>query len=285
MDNSETQITPTIAPDRTPPTTPPHTKNSLIKWGLILLVLVLVIVAFIAALAYQSRTSTPGTSLYSYRVNLWEPALGWTKLSANARADYDLSLMSARLDELKVLANDTASSSTSTLMQIANNSVMRAAATVSVASSQSPEDRINTQSKLVTIMQAEDTLAATTHEFTAIVKQLQEARRTTATTLTSAVQTYASSTPADVSSAFLATHVQVVSQGLKTVAFGSSAQQQAIVRISYMQDALRLGNVAEAILSILKAEQSLAIDGMIYGGEHGDGSEKFDSNAEIPLGS
>jgi hypothetical protein len=240
------------------------------KRGVALALLLAILV--LATLTYISRDALPGEPLFDLKVNVLERGYAMTKFTKSSQASYAVARMEKRLNELLVLRRDTATSSEETLRTIASLSNDHAQTAVDALTDSllTSEGRINTLARVTTVAKAKETLAQEVPEFASSTEAFEELRKSLSSALALSVESYASTTPSDQVKVFLAEHVQNVSDALPSVAQGSSAQRIAIRRVQDAQEAIEENKLGVAILSLLKAEEALAVDGYVWGSERGE---------------
>ncbi len=54
-------------------------------------------------ISFAAQKASPGDPLYSFKININEKVLAWTKFSDQAKAEYDLSLVDTRLKEIETV--------------------------------------------------------------------------------------------------------------------------------------------------------------------------------------
>jgi hypothetical protein len=240
------------------------------KRGIALLLLLALLA--LAALTYISRDSLPGEPLFDLKVNVLERGYAMTKFTKSSQASYAVTRMEKRLNELLVLRRDTATSTGETLDTIAklSNSHAQVAVDALTNSLLTSEARINSLARITTVAKAQETLAQEVPEFASSTKAFEELRESLSDALTLSARAYASTTPPEAVKLFIAEHVQNVSEALPSAAQGSTAQKNAIRRIESATEALEEQKLDIALLALLKAEESLAVDGYVWGSERGE---------------
>ena len=230
------------------------------------------IVLIMLAVSYKSQDSLPGTTLYPIKVHFVEPTISLTKLTSDDRSSYNIHRMTSRLEELKVLAQDNATTSPDTLAsmgRLIDSYTDDALVALNEDSSLSYEARIRGLSQLTNVSQAQETLIRSRAEFSTIEEVLGNVQSKVTTALETSVQTFASSSDAETVSAFLSEQVQEVGASLNEIAAGSNAQKQAIARIQNANEDIVDGNYPRAIIWILRARQSISVDAFLFDSERG----------------
>lgn len=245
----------------------PYRRHMVLTAGIVLTVLILAVVA----LAFIARETMPDDALYTLKVNVYEPAVMTTKMSDRARLDYGVKLLGTRFDELLSLRDNNIATAENVAPLIA-----RAAETTSVLYETMSDDSLTNEERLDTLfaatvqMKAMETITQETEQLTHAQDAFGKLLGDVSDNLTENVTVYATSTNLDRVKQYIGTHIDAVSALLPQVANGSAAQKQALARIEVMQEEVETGNFAKAIIAILRAEEALTVDGMVWGSERGE---------------
>ncbi|MFM2374788.1 MAG: hypothetical protein RLZZ234_783 [Candidatus Parcubacteria bacterium] len=253
-------------------------------WRSVAALVVLLLVVILATLTYISRDTLPGEPLFNLKVNVLERGFAMTRLTKSAQASYGVTRMEKRLNELLVLQRDSASSTEETLRTIAglSNEHAQGALAALTDSLLTPEARINALARVTTASKAEETLAQEFPEFAPVKDDFETLRQSLSDALKVSVESYASTTPIEEVKLFVAEHVQNVSRALPSVAQGSDAQRIAIRRVEIAQESIEKNELAVALLSLIKAEEAIAVDGYVWGSERGE--EELSGEAPVTEG-
>jgi hypothetical protein len=266
----------------TPMTTSKHTKTRYIliaAFGVLCIGLTL--------LATYASKQLPGESLYAFKTSVVEETIAFTKLSAAQKIAYNTKRLETRMAELTALSRDQSSTTPDVLATVATLSDAHASAALSAlaAAQKNPTaEHIDTLAALSTITKSEVTLADATSEFETITDSLENTDRNVNSFLKSSIGAFASSSPTDVVYAYIDAHIRAVSTESSQVAPGSTAAATIIRRISDTNEAITDGDMAEAINSIIKARQAIAIDGLLWDAERGPIEGMPIPSTEIPEG-
>ncbi len=253
-------------------------RSTLIRYrraiGYALLGLLVVLVIAIATAAFIARETMPTSKLYSLKVKIYEPVVMMTKFSASAKAEYATNLIESRFQELMYLRDTGA-----TDVAIVSPLVARATETIGITAQHLSESDLRSEERIDALLtlsipvKAMETIAQATDSLDPSEDAFEELRKTISKTMTTSVQSYASTTDAERAKIFLGTHIERVTELLPKVAPGSTAQRIALTRIEDMRIALEEGDIGSALVAILRAEEILIVDGMVWGSERGDGPD------------
>lgn len=250
-------------------------------------VTIIALLFLFGVVTYISLDSAPDSKLYPMRVAIAEPIALHIQFSSRARAEYDVHLMEQRLNELQAITQDTSTTSPETLQKIADlvtRHTNDALAALESDTAVSNEERILSLSKLTDISQALESLSKASEETSSMGETLEDSQSVLTDTLESTVNTFASTSPIDTVASYLASEITEVSESIKVLAQGSTAQKQAIARIENANEDIIDQNYARAILWILKAKQSIAIDTYLFDSERGPVEGEVLPSGEIPEG-
>lgn len=240
-------------------------------------------------LAYLSSTAMPGDALYGFKTSVLEPVTNATKLTPEARAKEATDLLTVRLQELQALATDNASSSPEALTAIADLTVKHAnqlTDAIAGAESMSSERRINTLAEGSATLRAIEVLIEDTPEFAAMKQAVSEGEGRAEDTLRGIVTAYATTGDGNSVSIFIGNRIGSVSEGLTTIAPGSRAQQIAFRRVEETNEAIAANDLAGALFYIIKAEEAMVVDRLLYDTERGIGDNLPTIDpSQIPEGS
>ncbi len=235
-----------------------------------------------------AQNSLPGETLYSFKTNVAEEVTALTKFNTTAKAAYATTRLEHRLTELKILAADNATSSPEHLSTVAALSAAHANTVMgAVGSSEalSPEEKITALANLLNIARAQETLTDEAVEFAPISEAINTLEGSADDTLREAVFTFASTSDAAVVSAFAQVHIADISEALPDLTQGSRAQTLTIRRVTDANEAIIDGDMADAIIYLLKAKEAIAVDRVLYDTERGFIEGQSKEAGEMPEGS
>jgi hypothetical protein len=255
----------------------------LILAGILTVLLVLVGVG-----AYVAMQSLPGSKLYSVRTAYVEPFFSKLRFTDSMRASYGVSLLENRLNEMVTLSEDTAT----TTEVVAYNMTLSAAtesqrviSEVESSTSLSPEEKITLLSRAFTITNSMETLAGTVPEFQSVEDALTDVRRDVSTSLRTSIGTFASSSSPENVVAYTNSLLTEVSNEMKFVTHGSTAERQSNARLSDARDAIVDGDMGDAMWSLIRAKEAITRDKFLFASEHGSDSIPEPVLGEAPAGS
>ncbi len=263
--------------DETPtyvPSTPPHEdgkgpRRVYLLFGVSGVVFLLVIAGLAS---FISGSSLPGEPLYAVKTQVVEGTILHTKLGADARATYDVTLLRKRLDELTTLKHDAATTSEESLAAVAkliDRHTEDAVKALGNNEKLAPETRIDRASELLNITNAEEGLIDTTEEFASMKDSAEETQDKAAEYLKSAIDAFVQTSPPETVYTYLATQIQLVSEDMAKVAHGSTAERLALARTNDTKEAIMDAELGDALTSILKAREAIAADQYLFDAERG----------------
>ncbi len=249
----------------------------------------LLLALLMSVVGYLSTRAMPGDALYGFKTSIVEQVTNATKLTPEARAKEATDLLTVRLRELQALAADNASSSPETLAALADLTTRHAnqlTDAIATAESLDTERRITTLAEGSATLRAIEVLIEDTPEFASIRKQVSEGEGRAEDTLRGIVTAYATTGDSNTVSIFIGNRIVGVGEGLETVAAGSRAQQIAFRRVAETNEAIAQGDLGNALFFIIKAEEAMLVDRLLYDTERGIGDNLPTADpSQIPEGS
>jgi hypothetical protein len=214
--------------------------------------------------AYASQGSLPGEPLYAIKVHVLEDAIALTKLDPQERAEYDVSLMERRLDELKALQEDDTAASTEELTELTDQIAEHVAdvtETVNITNEKiTHEDKIDILAKVSSVAKAQSDLADNEKDFAAIVDTVQSSEDDASDALSDAVEDFTNQKPADAVNAYLGDQIAEVSDQITASSTDPDTRDDAEQHLHDAEEALVDGDTTEAITSVLQAQQEITAD-------------------------
>jgi len=250
-------------------------------------VIVIALVVFIT-LALLSKNSTPDQKLYGVKTGFVEKVIKATKLSDDSKLEYTGGLLDKRVAELLTLYSDQSTSSPETLDRLASLTQQHAGDSVWLvqnSNSISPEEKITTLSKISNATRAFETLTDDFAEFDSIKDYSSDIQNIAQDGLKSEIQKFASTSDPGAVSAYVGEQITLVGEEIKSVAPNSRAQKLALTRIDEAGEYITDARFADAIISLLRARQSIAVDRYLYASERGEGNVEQADTENIPEGS
>lgn len=245
------------------------------------------LLAITGIVMFVSTKSLPGDTLYPFKTEVTEPIFSITALSQKARIDYLPHLLEIRLAELLALSIDQSTSTSETLARITEltNSHIADALKKIKQSTLISEERITQYTQLAFIAGAEKSLIESTPEFSVMEDAVTEMHGQIRDAQREEVYSFsATSTPEAI--AYLTSQIQLVSNEILSIAPGSAAKISATRRINDAEESIMETRMDEAIISILKAREAIAINQYLFDAERipEDGAVPEVDQAEIPEG-
>jgi hypothetical protein len=242
--------------------------------GYTLLGILAVLIIALATAAFVARETMPNDRLYTFKVNVYEPALMLTKTSDRSKVVYGTSLLETRFTELLTLRNEGVTDVETIAPLVARAAETTSGIAANLRESGLPnEDRLDAMLQVSIQVKAMETVAQDTEALSHSEDAFEELRKSISSQFSENVSNYASSTDPEVVKQYMGSHVARVTELLPTVALGSAAQRQALMRIEVMQSSLEENDLASALNAILKAEEALVVDGLVYASERGEGPD------------
>lgn len=282
LDTTPGQQIPPVIPKTTAPRTRFSFKSS---WQLLLGGVAVVLLLVVLGIFFASKASAPGTTLYPVKVYVAEKAIVLTKITTNARVTYETRRLEERLEELKALGTDSASSTPETLAFVSSLMEQHTSDAVSaLAGTTANAKQLELLLKLVILTNAGDEVADTSEEFLSMRDSMGNARDTANDSLRTSIETFASTSPEQEVKELIGAQIEAVGNDIEKVAPGSTAQRLAVLRVNDALEAITDGNIADALRYILKAREVIAVDQYLWDGERGPVDGAPLPPAEIPEG-
>lgn len=250
------------------------------------------IVALLCALlgvgAFITLQSTPGSLLYSARTAYVEPFFLKLRFTDSMRVSYNNTLLESRLNEMLALSQDTATTTEVVaygMTQSVSAEAQQVTKIIESSSSLNPEEKINLLAHTYTVTNAMETLADTVPEFQPVEDALTSVRRDVSTSLRATIGLFASSSSPEDVVKFTNALLSEVSNEMKFVTHGSTAERQSNARLSDARDAIVDGDMSDAIWSLIRAKEAIARDVFLFASEHGSENTPEPVLGEAPAGS
>lgn len=263
------------------------TPNYMRMYGVYAIVGVAALLVAMVVFSYIASSSLPDGRLYSFKTNVVERIIGYTKIGVGSHASYNIILLEARLAELQTLSRDQATTSPDTLVGVARridsytNDIL---ASLNDSGAVGTTEHVDILLRLASVTNAEDTLIDDTDEFAPMKESIKVSRGAVTDTLKSAVQTFASSSSPEIVGEYIGSHIEAVIADIPKLAQGSRAQKLAIARVNDMNESMIDGNTADALIFILRARQAIAVDAYLFDAERGLTDTAPVVTTEVPEG-
>ncbi len=211
--------------------------------------------------AYASQDSLPGSPLYAMKVNVVEEMVLFTKINPEDRTQYDLSLMEARLDELKILVSQNRTPESEALDSVAEQIDEHVAdITETLAETEenefTHEEKIGTLSKLSGVSKAQSDFVEE-EGLTSIADTVDDSHEEASDSLESAIEDFSTERgDADVAD-FLSDQISSVSDQLNASTTEDSVRAAAADHLQDMKESLTEGDTVEALISIFEVQQEI----------------------------
>ncbi len=245
----------------------------------------IILVGFFALLRI-AYNQVPGDSLYGLKTAT-EHLFGGIKLTNGSKADYNITLLESRLNELNRYALNISSSTPEKLTQIATQSDTHTKDTLNILAGDKSidgETRITTLAKLDGVIRAQETLSDSVKEFAPITETIATNEKRVNDALKTAITDFVSQNATDTIESLIANRITDITSHISSIAPGSSAAKTVLDRVNDTNEAVTDHKYAEAILAIIRASQAIAIDGYLWNAERGPVSGVPVDNGPIPEG-
>jgi hypothetical protein len=212
---------------------------------------------------------------------------GSIQLTSTGRVEHNIKLLESRLNELNRYALGVGSSSPEQLTQIAEQSDNYTKDALNLIASDSALDsptRINVLARIDSVVRAEETLGDSIKDFSPISETIANNEKRVNDALRTAIGDFVTQNATDTIEKFIAEKISSLGASIPLIAPGSSAAKAVAMRISETNDALMDHDYKDAIIAIIRAEQSIAIDGYLWNAERGPVDGVPVDNGPIPEG-
>jgi hypothetical protein len=254
---------------------------------LVALGVLMLAVSCFAAVAFIAKDTTPDQKLYEFKTSFVEKVIKATKLSDDSKLEYTNSLLEKRISELLTLFNDQSTSTPETLDRIASLTQQHTGDSVWMienSNSLSPQEKILALASISNTTRAFESLTDESAEFESIADYSSDIQNISQDGLRNEIKKFASSSDPTVVSTFIGEQITIVGEELKTVAQNSRAEQLARTRIADAGEYISDTKLSDALYSLFRARQAIAIDRYLYASERGEGVTDTPNN-EVPEGS
>ena len=244
----------------------------------------LIIVVFV--LYRMAYNQLPGDPLYGLKTVV-ERMFGGIQLTSAGRVEHNITLLESRLNELNRYALGVGSSSPEQLTQIAEQSDNYTKDALNLIASDSALDspaRINVLARINSVVRAEETLGDSIKDFSPITDTVANNEKRVNDALRTAIGDFVTQNATDTIEQFIAEKISSLGTSIPSIAPGSSAAKAVAKRIGETNDALIDHSYKDAIIAIIRAEQSIAIDGYLWNAERGPVEGVPVDNGPIPEG-
>lgn len=216
----------------------------------------------IGGTTFAAKDSLPGDSLYAVKVNVIEEAVAKMKLDPYVRANYELGLMETRLLELKTLQQENVEVSPEDLTILAEQ-ITEHIADVTNAFENASEtevpfiEKIDTLAKISSLARAQSQIADDHDQFTTISATLENSEEDAADNLYAVVETFAEEQSTAVVNEYLRDQITEVGHQVTASSTESAIREAATHHLHGVEESLAEGDAAEAIMSIIYAQQEI----------------------------
>lgn len=218
-----------------------------------------------AGTAYASQDSLPGETLYTMKVHVVEEMVAFTKITADERVAYDIRLMENRLHEIKEVAKQgvtTPHVDMAVFTDQIEEHVRDVTTVLAEAESEhiTHEDRINVFAKLSGVTQAQARIAKGAPELEEVSQVLEETQEFTAQAMTAAVDDFIEDESAEVVNEYLSDQITDVGEYVNASTTNELLRDTAERHLYNVDEALSEGDITEAIVSILQAQEVATVE-------------------------
>lgn len=242
------------------------------------------LLAVFVGTAYASQGSLPGEPLYAMKVHIVEEMIAFTKTEPNEHVAYDISLMETRLTELQALADQSETPTQEDLAaltdQIGEHVADITTTLETTKTSKMPhEEKIKVLSKLSGITKAQAKITKDEKDLSVISETVQDTQETTSDSLNSAVEDFADEQTAELVNDYLSDQIAVVSDQINASTTDENTRDSAEQHLHDADESLIDGDTTDALVSVLEAQQTIAIDTYLDGS---DNTSDIDPTTDIP---
>lgn len=215
--------------------------------------------------AYASQDSIPGETLYAMKVHVFEEMIALTKVTPQDRVAYDTTLMEARLDELQVLTLQEEVPQSEDLVTVAeqiSEHVTHITYTLETAktSTMSHEEKIQALAKVSGVARAQSKVTQKETRLTAISETVTDSQESATDALSSAVEGFIEEESAEVVGDYLHGQITEVGERVNANTTRDATRDSAERHLYDVNEALIDGDTAEALISILEAQEVISVD-------------------------
>ncbi len=212
--------------------------------------------------AYTSQDSLPGEPLYVMKVHVVEEMIALTKTRPEEQVAYDIELMEHRLMEIKEIVNqDTVVTSEDllTLTDQIDEHVTDVTATLEAATSDHiPNgEKIRVLAKLSGVTKAQAKVAQGEPDLAEVAETIKETQESTTDVMATTIDEFVEDESALVVNEYLSDQITDVGEYVNASTTDESSRDSAERHLYDVEEALVDGDTAEAIVSILEAQQEI----------------------------
>lgn len=231
--------------------------------------------------AYASQDSLPGEPLYAIKVHVVEEMIALTKTTPEERVAYDMHLMENRLEEIKEIVSQDATTAPEDLLTLTDQidqHVTDVTTTLEDTSSDhiSNGEKIRVLAKLSGVTKAQAKIAKGKPEFTETAETINETQESTTDAITTTIEEFVEEDSVEVVNEYLSDQITDVGEYMTASTTDESARDVVERHLYDMDEALIDSDTTEALTSILKAQETITVDLYIedsYTEENMDSSE------------
>ncbi len=212
--------------------------------------------------AYASQDSLPGEPLYAMKVHVVEEMIAFTKTTPEEQVAYDIELMEHRLDEIKeIVSQDTDVTSEDLIVltdQIDEHVTDVTTTLESATSDHIPNgEKIRVLAKLSGVTQAQTKVAKGEPDLAEVAETIKESQESTTDAMATTIEDFVEDESALVVNEYLSDQITDVGEYVNASTTDESARDSAERHLYDVEEALVDGDTAEAIVSILEAQQEI----------------------------
>jgi hypothetical protein len=214
---------------------------------------------------FASQNSLPGEALYLVKVHVTEEVIGFTKFSPEDKIAYDISLMEERLNELKILSVEKRILDTDDIGNIERRidehiddieDIFNTTSGVSLARIK----RLEALNTMTSIAKAQEMIAENDIGLASLEDHLEESRRESVSLLQKSTTEFTKTEPIEEVSEYLSERILDVGEKIHSTQHGESVLTETQKHLNDSEEALIEGDVVEAIVSVLEAQQTMLIE-------------------------
>lgn len=229
----------------------------------------LAFVCVLGGAAYMSEDSLPGEPLYAVKVKMVEETVHLSKFDPQERAEYELSLMQSRFEELRSLAESDEDIDQDSLAEVAEQidehiATIKETIMDSDLSEISHEERVNMLVELNAYAKAQTEIIEEDAAFEGIAEDLDMSEEVSSASLAAAIEEFSAAAPEGFTE-YLGDQIARVSEDLTASTTAEEVRDAAEAHLLIGNESLKKGNAVDALISIIEAKQVIEVNEHLEG--------------------
>lgn len=229
---------------------------------------------------YASQDSLPGEPLYTMKVHIVEEIIALTKTTPEERITYDIRLMENRLAEIKEIVRHDTDMAPEKLI-ILTDQIDKHASDVTTILEETDSDhipqgeKIKVLAKLSGVTKAQAKIAKGAPQLTKVAETIKETQESTSDAISTTIEEFIAGESAEMVNKYLSDQIADVGEYVNASTTDESSRDTAERHLHDVDEAIIDNDATKAIISILEAQQTIAVDS--YTREDSNIKESFDS--------